>query len=97
MVVFRFLIASLNMDAVLAEATIHQRRQALHRMTKGLGLQQASQWANPGFKFLSPAQTRPKPWRVRPEPDPTQKNPGHPKQPKLFRAGINPILFKDVS
>ena len=31
---------------------------------------QASQWANPGLKFLSPAQTRPKPWRARPEPDP---------------------------
>jgi len=29
------------MDAVLAEATIHQRRQALHRITKGLGLQDA--------------------------------------------------------
>ena len=37
----RFLLASLNMDAVLAEATIHQRRQALHRMTKGLGLHDA--------------------------------------------------------
>jgi len=41
MVVFRFLIASLNMDVVLAEATIHQRRQIFHRMTKGLGLQGA--------------------------------------------------------
>ena len=41
MVVVRFLIASLKIDAVLAEATIHQRRQALHRMTKGLGLQDA--------------------------------------------------------
>jgi len=29
------------MDAVLAEATIHQRRQALHRITKGIGLQDA--------------------------------------------------------
>jgi len=37
----RFLLASLNMDAVLAEATIHQRRKALHRITKGLGLQDA--------------------------------------------------------
>ena len=37
----RFLLASLNMDAVLAEATIHQRRQVLHKMSKGLGLQDA--------------------------------------------------------
>jgi len=37
----RFLLASLNMDAVLAEATLHQRRQALHRITKGIGLQDA--------------------------------------------------------
>ena len=37
----RFLLASLNMDAVLAKATIHQRRQALHQMTKGLGLHDA--------------------------------------------------------
>lgn len=37
----RFLLASLDMDAVLAEATIHQRRQAHHRVTKGLGLQDA--------------------------------------------------------
>jgi len=29
------------MDAVLSEATIHQRRQALGRMTNGLGLQDA--------------------------------------------------------
>ena len=35
------LLASLNMDAILAEATIHQRRQVLHRMTAGLGLQDA--------------------------------------------------------
>ena len=37
----RFLLASLNMDAVLAEATIHKRRQALHRITKGIGLHDA--------------------------------------------------------
>ena len=37
----RFLLASLNMDAVPSEATIYQRRQALHRTTKGLGLQDA--------------------------------------------------------
>ena len=41
MVVNRFLLASLNMDAILAEATIHQRRKVLHRMTAGLGLQDA--------------------------------------------------------
>jgi len=29
------------MDVILAEMTIHQRRRALHRMTKGLGLQDA--------------------------------------------------------
>ena len=29
------------MDAMLIEPTIHQRRQALYRMTKGLGLQNA--------------------------------------------------------
>ena len=39
MVISRFLLASLNMDAVLAEPTIHQRRRVLHRITKGLGLQ----------------------------------------------------------
>ena len=37
----RFLLASLNMDAVLAESTIHQRRQVLHKIAKGLGLQDA--------------------------------------------------------
>ena len=37
----RFLLASLNMDAILAEATIHQRKLVLHRMTAGLGLQDA--------------------------------------------------------
>jgi len=41
MVISRFLLASLNMDAVLSEATIHQRRQVLKRMSKGLGLQDA--------------------------------------------------------
>jgi len=37
----RFLLASLNMDAILAEATIYRRRQALQRTTKGPGLQDA--------------------------------------------------------
>ena len=37
----RFFLASLDIDAVLAEATIHQRRKALHKMTQGLGLQDA--------------------------------------------------------
>ena len=41
MVMARFLLASLNMDAILAEGTIHRRRQALDRMTKGFGLQDA--------------------------------------------------------
>jgi len=40
-VVNRFLLASLNMDVILAEATVHQRRQALHKMTTGIGLQDA--------------------------------------------------------
>ena len=37
----RFLLVSLIMDAVLKDATIHQRRQTLHRMTNGLGLDNA--------------------------------------------------------
>jgi len=37
----RFLLDSLNMDAIFAEATIYQRRLALDRMTKGPGLQDA--------------------------------------------------------
>jgi len=41
MMISRFLLASLNMDAVLAEPTIHQRRRVLHRIAKGLGLQDA--------------------------------------------------------
>ena len=45
---------------------------------------QVSQGANPGRKFLSPAQTWPKLWWAQPESDPTQNNLGHPKQPKLF-------------
>jgi len=43
-------------------------------------ISQASQWAGPGRKFLSPAQTRPKPWRAQPEPDP------NPTRPKKARA-----------
>jgi len=34
----RFLLASLNIDAVLQETTIHRRRQKLSAMTDGLGL-----------------------------------------------------------
>jgi len=34
----RFLLASLNIDAILQEATIHRRRQNLNAMTGGLGL-----------------------------------------------------------
>ena len=37
----RFLLVSLIMDAVLEEATIHQRRQTLHMMTNGFGLDDA--------------------------------------------------------
>lgn len=33
-VVARFLLVSLNIDAILAEAIIHQGRQALHRISK---------------------------------------------------------------
>ena len=41
MVVTRFLLVSLGMDAILAGATIHQRRKALHRVANGLGFQDA--------------------------------------------------------
>ena len=37
----RLLLASLSMDAILAGVTIHQRRQALHRVAKGLGFHDA--------------------------------------------------------
>jgi len=37
-VVTRLPPVSLDMDAVLAEPTIHYRRQALYRVTKALGL-----------------------------------------------------------
>ena len=37
----RFLLVSLNMDAILGEATIHQKRQALRRAAQGSGLQDA--------------------------------------------------------
>jgi len=40
-VVSRFLLISLTMDAILAGVTIHKRRQALNRMSNGLGLQDA--------------------------------------------------------
>ena len=71
--------------------------RSLHTFLANPDFTQASQWANPGFKFLSPARTRPKPLQARPEPDPTQKNPGHPNSPNYFCAGINLILFKDVT
>jgi len=41
MVACRFLLASLNMDVILAEATIHQRRRALDGMIKGISLRDA--------------------------------------------------------
>ena len=34
----RFLLVSLNIDAILQETTIHRRRQKLNAMTDGLGL-----------------------------------------------------------
>ena len=39
--VSRFLLVSLIMDAVLEDATVHQRRQTLRRMTNGFGLDDA--------------------------------------------------------
>jgi len=39
--VSRFLLVSLIMDAVLEDATVHQRRQTLHKMTNGFGLDDA--------------------------------------------------------
>ena len=39
--VSRFLLVSLIMDAILEDATIHQRKQTLHKMTKGFGLDDA--------------------------------------------------------
>jgi len=35
---FRFLLVSLNVDAILGEITLHQRRKRLDQMTKGEGL-----------------------------------------------------------
>ena len=35
---FRFLLVSLNIDAILGEITLHQRRKKLDEMTKGQGL-----------------------------------------------------------
>ena len=37
----RFLLVSLVMNAVLDDATIHQRRKTLHKMTNGFGLEDA--------------------------------------------------------
>ncbi|PWW80923.1 hypothetical protein C7212DRAFT_148142, partial [Tuber magnatum] len=36
-----FLLVCINMDAIIAAPTIHQKRQALRKMSKGLGLQEA--------------------------------------------------------
>ena len=85
------------LEAILATILFWGVWTATAPITHNICYAQAWQWANPGFKFLSLAQTRPTSWRARPKPDPTQKNPGHPKQTKLFRAGIYPILFKDVT
>jgi len=35
---FKFLLASLNIDTILQESTIHRRRERLRKMTDGLGL-----------------------------------------------------------
>jgi hypothetical protein len=40
-VVCRFLLVSLNIDAILAEVTIRQRRKKLEEMTQGNGLSEA--------------------------------------------------------
>ena len=39
--IYRFLLVSLNIDAILAEVTIHQRRKKLEEMTQGNGLSEA--------------------------------------------------------
>jgi len=40
-VVYRFLLVSLNIEAILAEVTIRQRRKKLEEMTQGNGLSEA--------------------------------------------------------
>jgi len=37
--IFRFLLASLNIEAILQESTIHRRRERLSKITDGLGLE----------------------------------------------------------
>lgn len=37
-ILYRFVLVSLNMDAIMGEVTIHQRRKMLHAMTKGESL-----------------------------------------------------------
>src|SRR5437588_9922141 len=37
-IIYRFLLVSLNMDVILGEVTIRQRRKKLEEMTKGNGL-----------------------------------------------------------
>jgi len=39
--VYRFLLVSLNIDAILGEVTIRQRRMKLEEMTQGAGLSDA--------------------------------------------------------
>jgi len=39
--IYRFLLVSLNINAILAEVTIHQRRKKLEEMTQGNGLSEA--------------------------------------------------------
>ena len=37
--IFRFLLVSLNIEAILQESTIYRRRERLSKMTDGLGLE----------------------------------------------------------
>ena len=37
--IFRFLLASLNIEAILQEPTVHRRQERLSNMTDGLGLE----------------------------------------------------------
>ena len=55
---------------------------------------QASQWAGSGFKFLSPAHTRPKPWWPRPEPDQTRNIPGAQTAQIIQKQGLSQFYLK---
>ena len=52
---------------------------------------QASQWAGPGFKFLSLAHTWPKPWWARPDP----KKPGPAQSAEIVQEqGLSQFYLK---